>query len=51
MDQLRNFSVEVADKQGKKENPEITNIDPSRLPPAYRGRIEKYYEKLSERKP
>ena len=50
MDQLRNFSVEVADKQDKKENPEMTNVDPSRLPPAYRGRIEKYYQKLSDQK-
>ncbi|HUY33951.1 MAG TPA: hypothetical protein VMV69_14485 [Pirellulales bacterium] len=28
----------------------IQNIDPSRLPPAYRKSIEKYYQKLSERK-
>ncbi len=51
MDELRNFSVEVADKPDKQEHPDLTNIDPSRLPPAYRGRIEKYYQKLSDQKP
>lgn len=51
MDQLRNFSIEVADKNEKKEKPELTNVDASKLPPAYRGRIEKYYQKLSEQKP
>ncbi|MDB6065871.1 MAG: hypothetical protein JWR26_2079 [Pedosphaera sp.] len=51
MDQLRNYSIEVADKQDKKEHPDMTNVDPSKLPPAYRGRIEKYYQKLSEQKP
>ena len=50
MDQLRNFSIEIADKRDKDEKPDMTNIDPSRLPPAYRGRIEKYYQKLSEQK-
>jgi hypothetical protein len=51
LEQLRDFSVEVADKKGKSENPELTNIDPSKLPPAYRGRIQKYYQKLSDQKP
>src|SRR5207237_9552784 len=50
MDELRHFSVETSDKLAKKEeNPEVTNIDPTRLPPAYRGRIQKYFQKLSEK--
>ena len=28
---------------------ELSNIDPARLPPAYRGRIQKYFQKLSEK--
>ena len=50
MDALRHFSVETADHLAKKEDkPEVTNIDPTRLPPAYRGRIQKYFQKLSEK--
>jgi len=50
MDELQHFSVETSDRLAKKEDkPEVTNIDPTRLPPAYRGRIQKYFQKLSER--
>ena len=50
MDELQHFSVETSDRLAKKdENAEVTNIDPTRLPPAYRGRIQKYFEKLSEK--
>lgn len=50
MNELQHYSVETSDKLAKKdEKPEVTNIDPSRLPPAYRGRIQKYFEKLSEK--
>jgi len=50
MDELQHFSVETADRFAKKEDkPEVTNIDPTRLPPAYRGRIQKYFQKLSEK--
>jgi hypothetical protein len=50
MDELQHFSVETADTLAKKEDkPEVTNIDPTRLPPAYRGRIQKYFQKLSEK--
>ena len=50
MDELQHFSVETADRLAKKEDkPEVTNIDPARLPPAYRGRIQKYFQKLSEK--
>jgi len=50
MEELQHFSVEVSDRQVKKDDqPEVTNIDPTRLPPAYRGRIQKYFQKLSEK--
>jgi len=50
MDKLQHFSVETSDRLAKKEDePEVTNIDPTRLPPAYRGRIQKYFQKLSEK--
>jgi len=50
MDELQNFSLEISALEAKKEDkPEVTNIDPARLPPAYRGRIEKYFQKLSEK--
>jgi hypothetical protein len=50
MDELQRFSVEHSEKLAKKdEPPEVTNIDPQRLPPAYRGRIQKYFQKLSEK--
>ena len=50
MDELQNFSLEISALQAQKEDkPEVTNIDPTRLPPAYRGRIEKYFQKLSEK--
>jgi hypothetical protein len=48
--ELQHFSVETADKLARKEDkPEVTNIDPARLPPAYRGRIQKYFQRLSEK--
>ncbi|MDB6028365.1 MAG: hypothetical protein JWM68_4588 [Verrucomicrobiales bacterium] len=50
MTQLQDFSAEVKDPHSKTNEPSVTNIDPSRLPPAYRGRIEKYFRKLSEAK-
>ncbi len=50
MDELQHFSVETSDRLAKTtEKPEITNIDPTKLPPAYRGRIQKYFQKLSEK--
>lgn len=49
METLQRFSVETAEKRMSKENPaDLANIDPSRLPPTYRGRIQKYFQKLSE---
>ena len=50
MEQLQHFSMEAADQLATREDkPDLTHIDPARLPPAYRGRIQKYFEKLSER--
>jgi myosin heavy subunit len=50
MTELQHFSVESAEQLARKEDkPEVTNIDPTRLPPAYRGRIQKYFQKLSEK--
>lgn len=50
MDQLQHFSVETSDQLAKQDDPpELSNIDPSHLPPAYRGRIQKYFQKLSEK--
>jgi hypothetical protein len=50
IEQLQHFSVETSDQLAKKEDrPEVSNIDPARLPPAYRGRIQKYFQKLSEK--
>ena len=50
MSELQHFSFETADQMERRQDkPEVTNIDPTRLPPAYRGRIQKYFQKLSEK--
>jgi len=49
MEELQHFSVQTAELSKKDDKPELTNIDPSRLPPAYRGRIQKYFQRLSEK--
>ena len=50
LEELQHFSVESSAKLARNEDhPDVTNIDPSRLPPAYRGRIQKYFQKLSEK--
>src|SRR5262249_41997033 len=50
MDALQHFSIETSEQLAKQDDrPEVNNIDPSRLPPAYRGRIQKYFQKLSEK--
>ncbi len=46
---LQAYSVELSAKKENEEKPQMTGIDPNRLPPAYRSRIEKYFQKLSER--
>jgi hypothetical protein len=50
LDTLQAFSVEVVSKKDANlEKSQMTDVDPSRLPPAYRGRIQKYFQKLSEK--
>lgn len=49
LSELQHFSVESSDHLAKGDDPEVTNIDPAKLPPAYRGRIQKYFQKLSEK--
>lgn len=48
--QLQSFSVELTPR-GRTEDakPEVSSLDPNRLPPAYRSRIEKYFQRLSEK--
>src|SRR5262249_10195862 len=46
LERRRLESTVAGDK--KLEDPRGTFFDPARLPPAYREKIEKYYEKLSE---
>jgi hypothetical protein len=46
LERRRVESTVAGDK--KPESPQGTFSDPARLPPAYREKIEKYYEKLSE---
>ncbi len=49
-DQLQAFSIELfAKHEPKQDKPEVSAIDSTRLPPAYRKRIEKYFQKLSEK--
>ncbi len=48
-EELQRFSVEASGQLAKEEDkPAVSAIDAARLPPAYRGRIQKYFQKLSE---
>ncbi len=50
IESLQHFSVETSEQLARKEDqPSVLNIDPAHLPPAYRSRIQKYFQKLSER--
>jgi hypothetical protein len=50
LEALQHFSAEASEQLVKTDDqPQVTNIDPTRLPPAYRGRIQKYFQKLSEK--
>jgi hypothetical protein len=50
INELQHFSVETAEQVSKREDkPEVTNIDPTKLSPTYRGRITKYFQRLSEK--
>ncbi len=49
IDQIENLRVELNDKKMEKpDKEEISHIDPSKLPPEYRERVERYFQKLSE---
>ena len=49
-DALQHFSAETHQELARKDDePQVNNIDPANLPPAYRSRIQKYFQKLSER--
>ena len=49
VEQLRNLSIETVEVRDRKpDEPNIRYIDPAKLPPAYRERIQKYFEKLSQ---
>jgi len=49
IEQLENLSVELVEVRSEEPGePEIRHIDPEKLPQAYRERIRKYFEKLSE---
>jgi hypothetical protein len=45
---IQSLRRETATRATPDEDPDLFNIDPSRLPPAYRRSIEKYFQKLSE---
>jgi hypothetical protein len=48
--ELQRFSTETTVEPAEKPPAaQVGNIDPDRLPPAYRGRIQKYFQKLSEK--
>jgi hypothetical protein len=50
LEALQHFSVETAEQLARtQDRPEVSNVDPARLPAAYRGRIQKYFQKLSEK--
>jgi hypothetical protein len=50
LEQLQKLSAEVADRRpAKEEKPQVTNIDAARVSPTYRARVEKYFQRLSER--
>ena len=50
LNQLQHLSSETAERLTKNEDqPAVSNIDPAKLPPAYRSRIQKYFQQLSEK--
>ena len=51
LDQLQAFAGEVSVKAGPEEDKtEVTALDGTRFPPGYRGPIEQYFRKLSEKR-
>ena len=50
MNEVESYSAQVKDPSQKTNDPAVSSVDASKLPPAYRGRIENYFRKLSESK-
>lgn len=50
MAELENISTEVKDAPSQTNDTSVTAMDSSKVPPAYRGRIQAYFRKLSESK-
>jgi hypothetical protein len=49
VEQLKNLRVELIEQRsGEADEPDLRHIDPAKFAPAYRDRIRKYFEKLSE---
>lgn len=50
LEQIEHLRIQIADAGLEKpKDPAMTHIDPSRLPATYRERIQRYYQKLSEK--
>jgi hypothetical protein len=51
MSEIQELARETTLNEPETDEPEqLKNVDPSRLPPAYRRAIERYFQKLSEQK-
>jgi hypothetical protein len=49
LEEIEQFRVESSQRQlARGDAPHLKHIDPSKLPPAYRERIQRYYQKLAE---
>jgi hypothetical protein len=50
MDAIERFRVEMTDARlGTKDDPRLRHVDAERLPAAYRDRIQRYFQRLSEK--
>lgn len=49
IDAIERFRVEIAGIPGTEDDLARTRVDPARLPASYRERIQRYFQKLSER--
>lgn len=49
LDEIEQFRLEMSDRNlARSKEPALRHIDPSKLPPAYRERIQRYFQKLAE---
>jgi hypothetical protein len=49
MEEIEQFRVEAGDARlAKEQEGALRHVDASKLPPAYRDRIQKYFQRLSE---